>query len=155
MQKILITYGTRPLAQRVANLLKNKYEVLFASSEEVPSFLRNTYPQIPTGVNPTFAHEILKYCLDNQIDYILPLGYSELESLAESKLLFEEYDIQPLVPNLADLPLYFVIENPGSEVPIRVYSKGQSLTDEQSLSLPATGLLLLSDNQEELAIITV
>lgn len=155
MQKILITYGTRPLAQRLAKQFSAKFEVVFASSEEVPSFLQANYLKIPTGVNPTYAHELLKLSLDKQIDYILPLGESEINSLAESKLLFEEYDIIPLVPNQSDLPVYFTIENPPSQVEIHIYLQGKGLDVEQKLHLPATGLLMVSDDQEELALVTI
>lgn len=155
MQKLLITYGTRPLAQRLAKQWKDKFELHYATSEEVPSFLQATYPQIPTGVNPTFAHELLKLCLDQQIDFVLPLGESEINALAEAKQLFEEYDITAIVPAMDNLPLYFILDNPSSELMPHLYVKGKSLDGAADLKLPATGLLLVSDNQEELALITV
>jgi len=76
MKKILITFGTRPLAMRIAKRLGADFEILYASSEDIPELLlaSGKYAKIPKGLLPTFAHEILKLSLDQQVDYVLPLG---------------------------------------------------------------------------------
>ena len=63
-------------------MLQDKFEILFSTSEEVPSFLASNYLKIPTGVNPTYAHEILKLSLDRQVDHVLPLGISEIQTIS-------------------------------------------------------------------------
>lgn len=155
MQKILITYGTRPLAQRVAQMINEKFEVQFATSESIPSVLQKQYIPIPNGVNPTFAHELLKLCLDNQINYLLALGFKELETLAEAKLLFEEYDIHLLGPDLEELKELFVLQNPNKELELQLVHHGVNVLDGQSVQFRGSGLMVLSDEGEEFALCTI
>jgi len=155
MQKLLITFGTRPLAQRIAKLIQSQYDVKFASSEEVPSFLAANYSKIPTGINPTFAHELLKLCLDKQIDYLLPLGLSEVQSLSETKLLFEEYGIHVLSPDKSDLEDIFVLENPASTIELLICEKGKSIHSDKTLEFEVSGLLTVSDDGNDVALCTV
>ena len=155
MQKIIITYGTRPLAQRVAQAIGEQLQVQFATSEQVPSILQAKYLQIPTAANPTFAHELLKGCLDQQANYLLPLGFREMESLAEAALLFEEYGIQLLSPTLDELKALFVLPNPAKEVEIQIIALGKNLLNQQSVAYPGSGLLAFSDEGEEFALCTV
>lgn len=155
MQKILITYGTRPLAQRVANMIKEKYEVQFATSESIPSVLQKQYIPIPTGVNPTFAHELLKLCLDNQISYLLALGFKELETLSEAKLLFEEYDIHLLGPDLEELKELFVLQNPNKGLELQLVHHGVNVLDGLPVAYIGSGLMVLSDEGEEFALCTI
>ncbi|MVZ62449.1 hypothetical protein [Sphingobacterium humi] len=155
MQKIIITYGTRPLAQRVAQAIGEQLQVQFATSEQVPSILQAKYLQIPTAANPTFAHELLKCCLDQQANYLLPLGFREMESLAEAALLFEEYGIQLLSPTLDELKALFVLPNPAKEVEIQIIALGKNLLNQQDVAYPGSGLLAFSDEGEEFALCTV
>ena len=155
MKKILITYGTRPLAQRISKLICDKFEISFASSEEVPSFLQSQYSKIPTAVNPTFAHELLKLGLDKQIDYILPLGVFEITNLADSKILFEEYGIIVLSPDKEFLDEIFILENPSPSVELQIYNQGISLDSSQELSKPISGLISLSDDGESFALCSI
>ncbi|MGB3066455.1 hypothetical protein [Sphingobacterium thalpophilum] len=157
MKKILITFGTRPLAMRVAKRLAQDFEILYASSEEIPELLLKSgkYFRIPKGLQPTFAHELLKLSLDKQVDYVLPLGGFELESLAEAKTLFDEYQISLLVPDkdkLADIPL---MENPPAELPYVLLNKGEDLFAAGHYEQTLDGLFVTSDSGQDYALACV
>lgn len=157
MKKILITFGTRPLAMRIAKKLAGKFEVLYASSEEIPELLLKSgnYESIPKGLLPTFAHEVLKLSLDQQVDYVLPLGVFELEPLAEAKVLFEEYQIAVLVPDKDMLGTFPIIENPPAELPYVLLSKGNNLLEDDVAENTLDGLLVRSDSEEDFALVCV
>jgi len=153
MEKILITFGTRPLAQRVKQALADQFEVFLATSEEFPTILKSSIYSIPKGVNPTFAHEVLKLALDLNINYILPLGYQELAPFAESHMLFEEYGIEILSPKREELPLVFLLENPSKDTKLNVYRNGRSLhKDGLTVSTSFSGLGLVSDDGDRIAL---
>jgi hypothetical protein len=157
MKKILITFGTRPLAMRIAKKLSNRFEVLYASSEEIPELLLKSgnYVSIPKGLLPTFAHELLKLSLDQQVDYVLPLGGFELEPLAEAKVLFEEYQISVLVPDKDILEAFPIIENPPADLPYVLLSKGADLLGAGGYGNTLDGLLVSSDSEEDFALVCV
>lgn len=157
MKKILITFGTRPLAMRIAKKLSGSFEVLYASSEEIPALLLKSgnYAVIPKGLLPTFAHEVLKLSLDQQVDYVLPLGGFELEPLAEAKVLFDEYQISVLVPDKDILGTFAIIENPPADLPYVLLSKGTDLLGEGHYENSLDGLLVRSDSAEEFALVCV
>lgn len=157
-KRILITFGTRALGQRVAKLLQAKFDVFFASADEIPNVLLSSgkYIKIPAGLSPTYAHELLKISLDNQIDYILPLGSFEFEPLSESKILFEEYDIQLFVPNKDVLENYMLIENPSKDLPILLILNGEVLLGDLAIHTDSRdGLFVVSDAGEDLALCAV
>ena len=155
MQKLLITFGTRPLAQRISKMLQDKFEILFSTSEEVPSFLASNYLKIPTGVNPTYAHEILKLSLDRQVDHVLPLGLSEIQTISEAKILFEEYGIQLLCPDRETLEEVFVLENPNSSVELSLFFNGISLNNTKDFYGGISGLYAVSDEGDDVALCTI
>lgn len=147
MDTILITYGTQPFAQRIGRLLSSRYEIAYASSEPFPDILlRQNYHRIPTGANPTFAHEILKLCLDKGYQIILPLGKMEGQPLNEARVLLEEYGIAVLLPR--DLEDCFVIENPSGAVHVLKSGKDM-LTGEQLCDSTFSGVGMMSDSDEE------
>ncbi|GEM66180.1 hypothetical protein SF1_41620 [Sphingobacterium faecium NBRC 15299] len=157
-KRILITFGTRGLGQRIAKLLEHEFDVFFASSEEIPSLLLNSgkYFKIPAGLMPTYAHEVLKISLDKDIDYVLPLGGYEFEPLAEAKVLFEEYDIKVIVPAHDVLPDYFVIENPTKELSLVLLVGGKSLLDDfETVDSSIDGLFVISDSGDDFALCAV
>jgi hypothetical protein len=157
MKKILITFGTRPLAMRIAKRLGADFEILYASSEDIPELLlaSGKYAKIPKGLLPTFAHEILKLSLDQEVDYVLPLGGFELEPLATAKVLFEEYQISVLVPDNHLLETIPVMENPPADLSYKLLSKGNNLLDSTRFERPLDGLFAASDSGEDLALICV
>ncbi|MBE8713311.1 hypothetical protein [Sphingobacterium hungaricum] len=156
MKKILVTYGTRPLAQRVKQILQNQFDVYFATCEEIPSILTKSYSGIPTGANPTFAHEVLKLALDLGINYILPLGKQELLPFAEAKILFEEYDIELLVPSKERLEDLFILENPNKEMNLDVFIDGRSIIQSRTIDFADfSGLGLVSDDEDDVVLCVV
>lgn len=133
MSNILITYGTRPLAQRAGKIAQQLHHTLFATCEEIPSIFASTYHKIPHGANPVFAHELLKLCLDQGVDYILPMEPSECTTLADTRVLFEEYGISVLLPT--DFNNIATVQNPPSNYPMELFHNGKSLwsaTDKQA-----------------------
>lgn len=157
-KRILITFGTRGLGQRIAKLLDDKFEIFFASSEEIPSLLLNSgkYFKLPAGLMPTYAHEVLKISLDHEIDYVLPLGGYEFEPLAVAKILFEEYDIKVIVPAQDVLQDYYVIENPPKDLSLTLLVDGQSLIDDFTTERPGLdGLFVVSDSGDDFALCAV
>lgn len=157
-KRILITFGTRGLGQRIAKLLEHEFDVFFASSEEIPSLLLNSgkYFKIPAGLMPTYAHEVLKISLDVHIDYVLPLGGYEFEPLAEAKVLFEEYDIKVIVPDHDVLQDYFVIENPTKELSLVLLVDGKSLFDDFEMDdSTRDGLFVIADSGDDFALCAV
>lgn len=147
MDTILITYGTRPFAQRVGRLLSARFKVTYASSEPFPDILlRQNYHRIPTGPHPAFAHEILKLCLDNGYQQVLPLGKMELQPLHEARVLMEEYGITLLMP--AELETSFMLESPSAEVHV-LKSGIDMLTDNRLCEGHFSGVGMLSDSGED------
>ena len=150
MQKIVITYGTRPLAQRVGQMLAVGFQVVYASAETFPDILlRQNYRKIPTGANPIYAHELLKTCLDVGASYILPLGKMETGVLEESRVLFQEYGIEILQPK--DLTAFFIFENPPREQALYVCEDGIDLLyGENRNDNGFSGVGMLSDSGEDM-----
>lgn len=152
MEKILITCGTRPFAQRVSKLLSFKYTVLFGSSEVFPDVLLKTgYRKIPTGRNPTFAHELLKLCLDEGCQFVLPLSKQELAGLHQARVLFAEYGIHVLIPE--SLEETTGVEDPAPGLLLQVFNKGEDLVT--GIKLPNSdfsGVGIQSDDQEAIVL---
>lgn len=147
MRRVLLTSATHSLGLRVVNLLTNKFDVVAATSDELPSFIQDKYLKIPKGVNPTFAHEMLKLALDNNIDYILPLQLAEIESLSESLVLFEEYGIRVICPTKSQLTDVEILPNPSKEMELTIMSEGVDLITNRNLNIDVNGLGVLSDSQ--------
>lgn len=146
----MVTCATRSFGMRVAKLLSDKFDVVKSTSDEIPDLLKDQFIKIPTGVNPVFCHELLKACLDNNCNYILPLDLSEIQSISESIILFEEYGIEVLSPTLADLEELEVVQNPPKEISLSLISRGKSLLeDNMILTVQVSGLGLLSDSGED------
>ncbi|MFD2968127.1 hypothetical protein [Sphingobacterium bambusae] len=149
MHKLLITYGTRPFAQRIGKVLAAAFECHYASSESFPELLlKGNFRKIPTGANPTFAHELLKLALDEDYRYVLPLGKMELQVLHETRVLFEEYGISLLLPD--ELLGVRLLENPPSTADIHILNRGvDMLTNETMAEPPVSGAVVLSDEGDE------
>lgn len=155
MKRILITYGTEALAQRIGKLLAGQFEVLYASSQAFPDvLLKQQYRKLPTAVNPTFVHELLKLALDESITYILPLGKEELPVLQGARVLLEEYDQQLLMP--LDLADTLILERPDKQMPIRLIHAGLDLlTGEQLAADSFSGAAVLSDSGENVVLCVI
>lgn len=115
MEKILLTGGMSAFSQRVAKLFPDD-KLVFADSHPIPSpFLQSgKYAAIPPPSKASFAHEILKLCLDHDITMVVLLRKEELIPMAESKLLFAEYGIIVFLPTIDVLQKTMVAINPTS-----------------------------------------
>lgn len=154
MKKILITYGTRPLAQRIGNMLKNKYEVTYGSCESFPDLLKKqNYFVLQTAANPVFVHELLKVCLDEGIDVVLPLGEAEYQPLHQARILLAEYGVDLLLPD--SFSDYFTLENPPKELSVQVFKDGQDLMTDAHASIFSSGAAVRSDSGDDFALCVV
>lgn len=147
MKKILITSATHSLGLRLSKLLADKYELIEATSDELPAFMQDKYVKIPKGVNPTYAHEMLKLALDKGCDFVLPLQLAEIESLSESLLLFEEYGIQVICPTKSQLEDLEIFPNPAKELTLSILLDGMDLLQTKEVDVVINGLGVLSDSE--------
>lgn len=138
--KVLITYGTRPLAQRVAKLLEGRYGVLFGSADDIPEVLVQTgnYVRLPGAHTAAFEHVLLRVCLDNGIDVVIPLGGEEIDLLARTKPLFAEYGIAVWVPDPAPGESLARLVNPERRLPLVVLDHGMAVAGGHQEGQPAT-----------------
>lgn len=95
----LITAASDSSAFRLARLLNEK-DLLFGSIEEIPNFGDTKFIKIPSIKSPSFAHELLKICLDNKINEVYPLFLDEIIELSTSRILFEEFNIKIIIPSV-------------------------------------------------------
>lgn len=146
MKKILLTCASRSFSMRVAQLLSPHFGVILATSDEVPTILKGRYHKIPKGVNPTYAHEVLKTALDLGCDYVLPLAIDEIATLSRSLILFEEYGIQVLCPGIKDLESLSVLDNPAKELKLSLFVGGYDVLSDRTESVDFNGLGMLSDS---------
>lgn len=145
MDRILITYGTRPFAQRVARLLDSSDRMVYGSCEPTPQLMLDSgkYTEIPHGSSPSFSHEMLKCCLDRGVGLLIPLGTAELRSLAEAKQLFAEYDIHILVPDSERLEEVQTMENPPARMPLDIILDGVSLLGKEGVHEELSGVFVV------------
>jgi hypothetical protein len=101
---VLITGAAAAGAHRLQRILELD-QVIFADQQDLPKalFTKTQFFQIPKGDSSTFAHQLLRLALDQSIDMIFPLRRDEIAALSETKKLFEEYNIDILVPDSAEL----------------------------------------------------
>lgn len=159
MGSILITQGTRPFAQRVARHLPAGQRIVFGAADEMPEVLlhNGNYVRLPSPRSSTFAHEMLKICLDRQVATLIPLGKLELGRLMEARILFEEYGVQLLLPERRALETLVVIENPPAQLPLMVLENGVPITDHAAGRMDAalSGVFTQSDSGDEIALCCV
>lgn len=93
--KILITGGKSAQAFKLLREFKED-DIIMADYGEMPHFPSKEYQFISMGIqNPeTTAHSLLTFCLDNAVNAIVPVYDFEIEALAKSNILFEEFEIQ-------------------------------------------------------------
>ena len=106
--KILLTGGKSAVALKLLKAFTN-YSVVLADYGDVPLFASKDYQFISLGIKneDILAHNLLNYCLNEGLTTILPLHSFEVEALAKAKILFSEFNIEVLLPNLNDLNQYF------------------------------------------------
>jgi hypothetical protein len=105
--KILITGGTSATALKLLKAF-TEHQVVLADYGEVPAFSSAAYRMISLGAKneDTLAHTLLNYCLDENVEAILPLHHFEVEPVAKSAVLFKEFNIEVLLPNNENLEQY-------------------------------------------------
>lgn len=110
--KILLTGGKSAVALKLLKAFTN-YQIVFADYGEVPRFASNDYQFISLGMKneDVLAHTLLNNCLNEGVDGILPLHSFEVEALAKAKVLFEEFNISVLLPNINELPSHLKPEH--------------------------------------------
>ena len=154
---ILITHGTRPLAQRLARQLPEGKEVLFGAADEMSDVLLRTghYVRLPGAKSPAFAHEMLKICLDYGVSLLLPLGREEQLALLEAKILFEEYGIAVLLPEKSVFDVVPRFEDPSVGLPFLILEKGRLVGQYheryEGTDAGFSGVFVQSDSGQELA----
>lgn len=114
MKKILITYGTRALCQRIGKYFSKSYEFLFATCEPFPNvLLEKGYIPIADYNSTSYAHQVLDACLSHNINYVLPMTDAEIKALIGVRQLFLEYDIEILnLESISDDPQLDICYNP-------------------------------------------
>lgn len=139
-RRVLITQGTRPFAQRVGKLLPSPYQVRFGSADEIPQVLLQTghYIQFPGVDTAAFEHELLRACLDNGIEVVIPLGEQEIDLLARAKQLFAEYGIAIWMPDAAHPGELVLVSNPERHLPLVVLDRGVVVSEGQQGEQPGT-----------------
>ncbi|MGV3763247.1 hypothetical protein [Parapedobacter sp.] len=139
--RVLITHGTRPFAQRVGKLLPGRYEVRFGSADEIPQVLLQTgnYIQFRGVDTAAFEHELLRTCLDNEIDVVVPLGEREIDLLAHAQQLFTEYGVAVWIPDAVYGGRPTLLRDPERRLPLVLLDHGVTVAGEpqegQSASL--------------------
>ena len=101
MNTILLTGAADAQAYRLKQYISADF-IVFADQQELPQMPSASKKsiKIPDGSSTTFAHEILSRCLDLQISNVYPLRENEVLALSEAALLFEEYGIKLIIPDL-------------------------------------------------------
>jgi hypothetical protein len=94
----LITAASESAAFRLARLFSEKV-LFFGSIEEIPNIGDTKFIKIPSAKSSSFSHELLKICLDNEINEVYPLVLDEIIELSSSRILFEEYNIKIIIPS--------------------------------------------------------
>lgn len=154
--KLLITQGTQPFAQRVGKLLDGQYDVCFGAAGDIPEvLLRNKhYLQLPIHTEAAFEHEVLRTCLDQAVDAVIPLGEKEMDLLGRARQLFAEYGIAIWLPDEAHPSGLALLRNPDRRFPLVVVDHGVAVAGEQCDGLDATlsGVLAELDGERTLAL---
>ncbi|GAA4788132.1 hypothetical protein GCM10023231_15390 [Olivibacter ginsenosidimutans] len=152
--KLLITGGMSAFAQRVARSIPEGNEIIFGDAIAIPEVLVKSgkYQVIPFYRSPTFSHELLKLALNADIEVIVPLRKEEIRSLAESKVLFEEYGIQVAVPSLEALKEVSFVANPDKVMqPVLVLRGKRFQSEKEAIALDdRSGVCLVADSGEDL-----
>lgn len=90
--KVLITSATLGIAHKLKNKLNNDV-VLLGDYVDLPAFMLKNIIKLPSPATDTYTHEMLKICLDNDIEVLYPLTNGEIDVLLISEQLFKEYNI--------------------------------------------------------------
>ena len=105
--KVLITGGKSSAVYKILKAFEG-YQILLADYGETPAFAAGNYQFVSLGEKneETTAHQLLNTCLDHGADVFLPLHDFEIIAVAKALILFEEFDIQVLLPSQLEIPMY-------------------------------------------------
>ena len=105
--KILITGGNNAKALKLLKAFPNHF-ILFADYGDVPGMSTEHYAFKTLGIlnKDSIAHILLNFCITESIDAIIPLNNFEVEPLAKSAVLFNEYGIEVLTPDADFINIY-------------------------------------------------
>jgi hypothetical protein len=105
--KTLITGGKSSQALKLLKAFSGS-QVLLADYGDAPAFSSAQYQFVSLGDRneDTTAHNLLNACLDQEAQRLLPLYTFELEAVVKSAVLFEEFNIHVLLPDLVTFPQY-------------------------------------------------
>lgn len=105
--KTLITGGKSAQALKLLKAFTAD-QVILGDYGEIPSYISAQYQFTSLGErnDDTIAHNLLNTCLDQGIDRLLPIYDFELEAVAKSAILFEEFNIHVLLPDIHTFEAY-------------------------------------------------
>lgn len=131
--KTLITGGKSAQALKLLKAFTGD-QVLLGDYGDAPSFSSAQYQFISLGEKnlDTIAHNLLNVCLDQQADRLIPISSFEVEAVAKSAVLFEEFNIHVLLPEMSTLADFI---SPG-------------VTETQNWAVFENGVLLYSTKPE-------
>ncbi|WP_316738972.1 hypothetical protein [Pedobacter aquatilis] len=125
--KILITGGNNAKALKLLKAFPNHF-VLLADYGDVPGLTTENYAFKSLGApnKDSIAHILLNFCITESIDAVIPLNEYEVEPLAKSAVLFNEYGIEVLTPH-ADSLLEYLINDARQFQSFAVFIKGECI----------------------------
>ncbi len=102
--KILIIGGNTATALKLLKAFSNEH-VILADYGDVPSLSSTAYQFLSLGQlnKDTIAHNILNFCLDHEIDALLPLHQFVIEPLAKTDILFREFNVHLIIPTIEQM----------------------------------------------------
>ena len=126
--KILITGGKSALALKVTKAFMS-HQLVLADYGEMPNFSSPAYTFISLGEKneDTIAHTLLNYCLNEEVDLILPLHAFEIIAMAKAKVLFKEFNIEILLPEQDDLSAFFDLNKRSKPIQWAAFKDGDTL----------------------------
>jgi len=125
--KTLITGGKSAQALKILKAFTAD-QVLLGDYGDMPSFASAQYQFVSLGErnDETIAHTLLNACLDQEADRLLPLYQFELEAVMRSAILFEEFNIHVLLPDLISFP-HYLADTVADKLNWAVFDKGELL----------------------------
>ena len=135
--------------------------VLLADYGEVPAILTESYAFKSLGDlnKDSIAHILLNFCITEGIDSILPLHEYEVEPLAKSSVLFDEYGIGVLTPPTEELNQYRASEKQNFQnfaVFIKgecIFASGKEIFVKQSDAI--NGVFGYNDPNDQFTLLTI
>ncbi len=135
--------------------------VLLADYGEVPAILTESYAFKSLGDlnRDSIAHILLNFCITEGIDAVLPLHDYEVEPLAKSSVLFDEYGVGVLTPPAEELNQYLTAEKKAFKnfgIFIKgecIFASGKEIFVKQSDEI--NGVFGYNDADEKLTLFTI